>query len=1005
MNEEALKETLLDIIEEARNLDENELEIIPGTDIKVKIGRVDEFKAYARFYYQIVNHIPTVGNEDYLNIVFDSLEEEITQDRKMAQEEKKEALYTANKEEIDRFNALQNSLNTNRQDQDRYRKLLEELSKKDITDTRIWQEITNLQNTLSTLRENENILKNAMIEIKNKVNSEVKKVVEEEMATLRNAYLNAKRGTATGFGLDGASILAKDKEAYDNLYILLKIIENVNEKDPIICINNTLCVNPHQEDAVKELLPKIDLLHMASKNKVEVNNEKPNDKLIKDISKELDRLKELMAKENKPTLEVEYNKLIQVLNYLNRANDQEFALTPIWDIAYVNGPDREAFINLIKTTSYFHGYDPDVKLMEENEKLIKELKDYLTSLEDKVRNYQGINNIPLTKVNDAIILPEDKEEYENILAIISILESSKDNLYKISEGGNVSYQDLAKYKELISKTKYFAPKVSEEEKIANQNGEVEKKIEAELTELIKRAKNTPNAILAEGKEILASDLEEYNLLSEQYKMLKSVNPNEPLVEVNGALINAGKESEYRKLLENLNEIQIKRSLNKAPTETEENNKDNTVIPLADENKVEEASTVIIPPVSSPSNNVELQTLTENELKKLEENRKEREPYPTEEESYDFGVINKALDKVEEVGKKIGEKLGKRKAVKSIRKSKKKEWWQKHKKQVILIGLLLIIVSMNLSTLVPAMIYANSCLAQAAPLLSGITGAINHSLASFVGGIGAINYNIAAGYTLEAMLVALGKIGVIGLSSFAVMKTLLSKKLEGVPDRLPDPFKKDLIDKIKEFGHNLVHDRTRAKEQVNTAGNTLKEVGMNAVYNVDSNNINLNKELMNEKIAYDANYTESYPELPASLSDNDLAEAQERIDKRARHMASELSSNSLEEPAPRHMEETPDIASTINNNLDKALSSSPKHMKEETSLEFVNRVNNDLQKATEQIDTEARHMREEPVVESQPRPEELDIENLPSNVIKLPAEIPDDWDMYLLENVEQGRGRS
>ena len=1004
MNEETLKETLLDIIEEARNLDENELEVIPGTDIKVKIGRVDEFKAYARFYYQIVNHIPTVGNEDYLNIVFDSLEEEITQDRKMAQEEKKEALYTANKDEIDRFNALQNSLNTNRQDQDRYRKLLEELSKKDITDTRIWQEITNLQNTLSTLRENENILKNAMIEIKNKVNSEVKKVVEEEMATLRNAYLNAKRGTATGFGLDGASILAKDKEAYDNLYILLKIIENVNEKDPIICINNTLCVNPHQEDAVKELLPKIDLLHMASKNKVEVNNEKPNDKLIKDISKELDRLKELMAKENKPTLEVEYNKLIQVLNYLNRANDQEFALTPIWDIAYVNGSDREAFINLIKTTSYFHGYDPDVKLMEENEKLIKELKDYLTSLEDKVRNYQGTTNIPLTKVNDAIILPEDKEEYENILAIISILESSKDNLYKISEDGNVSYQDLAKYKELISKTKYFAPKVSEEEKIANQNGEVEKKIEAELTELIKRAKNTPNAILAEGKEILASDLEEYNLLSEQYKMLKSVNPNEPLVEVNGALINAGKESEYRKLLENLNEIQIKRLLNKAPTETEENNKDNTVIPLADENKVEETPTVIIPPVSNPTRNVELQTLSEEEMQELEKKSKEK-ALPDEEEEYDFGLMNKALDKAEEVGKKIGEKLGKRKAVKSIRKSKKKEWWQKHKKQVILIGLLLAVVSLTLPSLVPAMIYANSCLAQAAPLLSGITGAINHSLASFVGGIGAINYNIAAGYTLEAMLVALGKIGVIGLSSYATMKTLLSKKLEGVPDRLPDPFKKDLIDKIKEFGHNLVHDRTRAKEQVNTAGNTLKEVGMNAVYNVDSNNINLNKELMNEKIAYDANYTESYPELPASLSDNDLTEAQERIDKRARHMASELSSNSLEEPAPRHMEETPDIASTINNNLDKALSSSPKHMKEETAEEFVNRVNNDLQKATEQIDTEARHMREEPVVESQPRPEELDIENLPSNVIKLPAEIPDDWDMYLLENVEQGRGRS
>ena len=416
MNEEALKETLLDIIEEARNLDENELEIIPGTDIKVKIGRVDEFKAYARFYYQIVNHIPTVGNEDYLNIVFDSLKEEIVDAKKMAQEEKQEALYTVNKNEIERFNKLQNSLNTNRSDQDRYRKLLEELSKKDITDTRVWQEITNLQNTLATLRENEIILKNAMIDVKNKVNGEIKKVIEAEMATIRNAYLNAKRGTNTSFGLDNASILANDKETYDNLYILLKIIENVNEKDPIICINNTLCVNPHQEDAVKELLPKIDLLHIETKSKKEEKIEKPNDKLIKDISKELERLKELIAKakankKEKATLEKEQEKLIRVLNYLNKANEQEFALTPIWDIAYVNGPDREAFINLIKTTSYFHGYDPDVKLMEENEKLIKDLKDYLTSLEDKVRNYQGINNIPLTKVNDAIIMPEDKEEY------------------------------------------------------------------------------------------------------------------------------------------------------------------------------------------------------------------------------------------------------------------------------------------------------------------------------------------------------------------------------------------------------------------------------------------------------------------------------------------------------------------------------------------------------------------------------------------------------------------
>ena len=45
MNEEALKETLLDIMDEARNLDASELEVIPGTNILVKKGRVDEFKA------------------------------------------------------------------------------------------------------------------------------------------------------------------------------------------------------------------------------------------------------------------------------------------------------------------------------------------------------------------------------------------------------------------------------------------------------------------------------------------------------------------------------------------------------------------------------------------------------------------------------------------------------------------------------------------------------------------------------------------------------------------------------------------------------------------------------------------------------------------------------------------------------------------------------------------------------------------------------------------------
>ena len=50
MNEESFKSSLLEMIKEAENLPESSLENIPGTRIRVKKGRTDEFKANARFY-------------------------------------------------------------------------------------------------------------------------------------------------------------------------------------------------------------------------------------------------------------------------------------------------------------------------------------------------------------------------------------------------------------------------------------------------------------------------------------------------------------------------------------------------------------------------------------------------------------------------------------------------------------------------------------------------------------------------------------------------------------------------------------------------------------------------------------------------------------------------------------------------------------------------------------------------------------------------------------------
>ena len=557
MNEEMLKTTLLEIIKEAENLPESELEVIPGTRIPVKKGRVDEFKANARFYYGLKNNV-IVNNDDYIKEVYYELSDELARDEGEHVLSKAYELYSMNKDELERFNALNKSLAINGEDKEKYRKMLEDLNRRNVADPKTWEEITNLQNSLKTLAENEIIIKNAIAEIKDKVNNEIKKAVEEEMNFLRESYLNMKSGTSIGFGLDGASILAKDKENYDNLYILLKIIENVNEKDPIIFVDNTLCVNPHQIDAVKELLPKINFLSLVKKEekKEAPKKEKPNDKIIASISKELERLREKIKRENLPSDQIEYDNLIKILQILNRANNTEFALTQVWNTFYVNGIDREPLINILRNTEYFKGYNPDIEKVKENEILIDKLKGYLTSLEDKVRNYQGEMNIPLVQVANAVVLPEDKQEYENVLAIINILQNTKENLMSISEGGNISSNDYAKYKELLSNTRYFTPNIMAQ-KIEEQNGPLIKEVEQELTDLIKKAKATPNAILAPGKEILASDLEEYNLLSRKYAILKNVNPNGALIEVNGALINTDQKEEYQEVMDNLAKLHQK----------------------------------------------------------------------------------------------------------------------------------------------------------------------------------------------------------------------------------------------------------------------------------------------------------------------------------------------------------------------------------------------------------------------------------------------------------------
>lgn len=546
MNLENFKTSLLEMIKEADNLPASEIEGIPGTSILVKKGRTDEFTAAARYYYELKNNQFAAGN--FLEEVYQELREELLNEEEEHDISKAYDLYTANESDLTRLGYLNKSLEMNLSDQEKYRKSINDLNSR-ISDLSVREEIVNLQKTLESLADSELRIKNDIAEIKDKVNGNVRKAVEEEMQFLKDCYANTRFGTATDFGLDGTSILASDKEVYDNLYILLKIIDNVNEKDPIVAVDSTLCVNPHQIDAVRELLPKINFLNLVYKKKEELKDtisleNNPNEDLIKEVLKEIDKLyNETMNIARGPnpdeTLLEEYK--IQLVKYtmisflLVKAAHSKNTLTQVWN-AYVDSEDERTFENFIKDLPLFQKYNPELKKLEENQKLIRELKEHLKDLENKVTNYQGLTNPSLTKIGDKVLLSEDAYEYHNTLAIIHMLENSKERLIPVKEGGYVFSDYLTKYKELIQNSKYFNPSKTVEEPQKQDhieldftaNEEMIEKLKAEMKTLEIETTNHPGEEKSVDAPVLKSDEVEYMMLNSLVSILNSAKTNNPV---------------------------------------------------------------------------------------------------------------------------------------------------------------------------------------------------------------------------------------------------------------------------------------------------------------------------------------------------------------------------------------------------------------------------------------------------------------------------------------------
>lgn len=537
------REQLISMVKEAENLPKSELEQVPGTDMWVKKGSVAK--------------------------LFSSVKEDIKDESEEYYNAKAYEIFAANKDNIaklERFNKNLESINAN------YEKLSKQLAKlQGKIESVDKDKLDKIMSDIREYAENRDILTGFIVDLaRNEINANFVKAINEQMESIRNAFLTSPRGTEIGYGDNGLSILAGDKPEYDSLIGLLRLMNTIDSNERIVSVDGIMCVSASKVEEAKELLSKVKAFKRLKTESKEEQMKKANQKLIDEIVAELKNI-ETKVKESKvaaiypmangfmvtPKYKDRYRDLISILKYLNEANDKKFALTSIWNgLAYVNGSDREAFIELISRTEPINAYNPNNKKREDNSKLIDELEDYLKSMENDYNRYNGVTNIAsaLTK-NNTIVLDDAVNEYNRIYDIIQILKDTEGKeLFDVLGIASVSYDNISKFEDLISKTKKLGSIIPESEE---NKSEIEK-IKARLIELNniakERAKVDPNVKIASSGDVLEEDFEEYQILIAKLRYLETSKGKKGLEDVDGVKIVSGYAPEYKKLNERLKEL-------------------------------------------------------------------------------------------------------------------------------------------------------------------------------------------------------------------------------------------------------------------------------------------------------------------------------------------------------------------------------------------------------------------------------------------------------------------
>lgn len=562
MDIEMIKTILVEIIREAQNLPSNELETINGTDVAVKRGRSDEFKAYARLYVEIAHNVKVENGFDYVTRAFNDLANEIKEDENEFYISKAEEFYNSNFSNVEKFNQAQKTLYTisrnNLNLQKRFQELQTNMQKQVLTS----EQLTQFDSISSDIRDFSNgmgHLRTTLMDLRKQINANFVDAATNQLETLRNNYANTANSITAAYSSDGKSILASDKEEYDNILKLIEITKRINENEPLIIVNDTICVNVSQEQEVKDLLATSKLF-----SKVEKPVHSPlslNDKLLATLES---RIKTFESGDEKLSHNIDdlsklpvdsltaYESLLELQrilresnnNYLPKEKRTEFnksyseQYVGVWNAAFVHESFKERVDALLRKTNILKDQDPSLSKHADNEKLILLLENHKKALEDITPLGQG--NVLTSIAADGVTIVRDEflDEFNAVIGALDILYASRDenDLREVWGIGSVRSDDVLNFKKYISKISVLSKKVPG----LSANDLAIDAINAKLTDLNDlartRKKENPNAILAPNGVVLHEDLSLYNALLEQLKFLELSKGQENLLEVDGAFV-------------------------------------------------------------------------------------------------------------------------------------------------------------------------------------------------------------------------------------------------------------------------------------------------------------------------------------------------------------------------------------------------------------------------------------------------------------------------------------